>query len=65
MTTEDKDARPKQILKILIVVLVLGALLLSTLATKIPLPLRLLLAAIDLVAAAFLWLALRQGSQKE
>ena len=63
MNPEDKDARPKRILKVLIVVLVIGAVLLTLLATKIMLPLRLLLAAIDLAAAAFLWLALRQSSQ--
>jgi hypothetical protein len=60
---EDKDARPKRILRVLIVVLVIGAILLATLATKILLPVRLLLAATDLVAAAVLWLALRQGSR--
>ena len=61
--TEDKDARPKRILKVLIVVLVIGAVLLVTLATKIMLPVRLLLASIDLVAAACLWVALRQDAQ--
>ncbi len=63
MNTEDKAALPKRILKVLIVVLVLGAVLLTLLATKILLPLRLLLAAIDLAAAAFLWLALRQATR--
>lgn len=63
MPTEDKDARPKKILKIMIVMIVLGSLLFATLATKIMLPLRLLIVATDLAAAAFLWLALRQSSQ--
>ncbi len=59
----DKDARPKRILKILIVVLIIGAVLLATLATKIPLPVRLLIAATDLIGAAVLWVAMRQASQ--
>lgn len=53
-------ARQKLIAKIVIAVLVLGAILVATLATAIPLPLRLLAAATDLLAAAVLWLLLRQ-----
>ncbi len=59
----DKNARPKRILKVLIVVLVIGAILLATIATKIPLPVRLLLAATDLIGAGVLWVAMRQASQ--
>lgn len=60
----DPNARPKRLLKALIVILIIGAILLAVVATKIPLPVRLLLAATDLIAAAVLWVAMRQASQK-
>lgn len=65
MTPPEKIARQKRMLKILIAVLVLGAIAIATLATRIPLPLRLLAAAVDLVAAAVLWVAMRQESAKK
>ena len=65
MTPAEKIARQKRTLTILIVLLAVGAVLIATLATRIPLPLRLLLAAIDLVAAAVLWVAMRQASEKK
>jgi hypothetical protein len=58
----EKIARQKRTLKILIALLAVGAVLIATLATRLPLPLRLLTAATDLVAAAFLWIAMRQAS---
>lgn len=58
----DPHARPKRILKVLIMFLIVGAVLLVTLATQIMLPVRLLLAATDLVAAGALWVAMRQAS---
>ena len=65
MTPAEKTARQKRTLQILIVVLAVGAIALATLATRIPLPLRLLAAATDLVAAAVLWVAMRQESAKK
>jgi hypothetical protein len=65
MTPPEKIARQKRTLTILIVVLALGAIAMATLATRIPLPLRLLAAAVDLVAAAVLWVAMRQASAKK
>jgi len=65
LTPAEKIARQKRTLTILIVLLAVGAVLIATLATRIPLPLRLLLAAIDLVAAAVLWVAMRQASEKK
>jgi hypothetical protein len=65
MTPPDKTARQKRTLTILIVVLAVGAVFIATFATRIPLPLRLLVAATDLVAAAVLWVAMRQASEKE
>lgn len=65
MTPPEKIARQKRTLKILIVVLILGAIAIATLATRIPLPLRLLTAAVDLVAAGVLWVAMRQESAKK
>ena len=62
MTPPEKIARQKRTLTILIVVLAVGAVLIATLATKIILPLRLLIASVDLVAAAVLWVAMRQAS---
>ncbi len=53
-------ARQKRTLHIACAVLILGAILLLTLPGPIPLPLRLILAAFDLVAAATLWLVSRQ-----
>lgn len=65
MIPPEKIARQKRQLTILIVVLALGAVLIATLATRIPLPLRLLIAAVDFVAAAVLWVAMRQASEKK
>lgn len=64
MTPSEKFARQKRTLTILIIVLAVGAVAVATLATRIPLPLRLLAAAVDLVAAAVLWVAMRQESAK-
>jgi hypothetical protein len=65
MTPAERTARQKRTLKLLIVVLAIGALCVATLAHRIPLPLRLLAAATDLVAAAVLWVAMRQESAKK
>jgi len=65
MTPAGKPARQQHQLTVLLIVLVVGATLVATLAKKIPLPLRLLIAATDLVAAAFLWIAMRQQSAKK
>ncbi len=65
MTPAEKIARQKRTLTFLIVVLVAGAVAIATLATRIPLPLRLLAASVDLVAAAVLWVAMRQESAKK
>lgn len=65
MTPPDKIARQKKTLQILIGVLAVGAVLIATLATRVLLPLRLLVAATDLVAAAVLWVAMRQASGKK
>ena len=57
----DRDyAQQRLILKIIIGVLALAAVLVLTLATKLPLPARLFAAATDLVIAAVLWIVLRQ-----
>jgi hypothetical protein len=64
VTPPEKIARQKRTLTILIVLLAVGALVIATFATRVPLPLRLLIAATDLVAAAVLWLAMRQASGK-
>jgi len=52
--------RQKRIVKILIPVLIACALVVVGFATRLPLPVRLATAAIDLTAAAGLWLLLRQ-----
>ena len=65
MTPAEKIARQKKTLTFLIVLLAVGAVLIAALAKKIPLPLRLLVAAIDLVAAAVLWVAMRQAAEKK
>ena len=59
MTPAEKLARSRRTLRVLIPVLALGGILLALLATKIPLVPRLLLASIDLIAAATLALVLR------
>lgn len=57
----DRDyAQQRLILKIIIGVLALAAVLVLTLATKLPLPARLFAATTDLVIAAVLWVVLRQ-----
>ncbi len=53
-------AQQKRVIKILIPVLVGGALVVVLFATRLPLPLRLVTASIDVAAAAALWLLLRQ-----
>ncbi len=65
MTAPEKIARQKRILKIMIAVLALGGLAIAALATRVPLPLRLFLAATDLVAAAFFTVAIHQASAKK
>ena len=65
MTPDEKIVRQKRTLTLLIVVLALGAVAIATLAARVPLPLRLLAAAVDLVAAAVLWVAMRQESAKK
>jgi hypothetical protein len=65
MTSPEKIARQKRTLTILIIVLALGAITIATLATRIPLPLRLLAAAVDLVAAGVLYVAMRQEAAKK
>ena len=65
MTPAEKIARQKCTLAFLIAVLALGGVAIVTLATRVPLPLRLLSAAVDFVAAAVLWVALRQESAKK
>lgn len=65
MTPPEKIARQKRTLTILIVLLAVGAVLIATLATRVPLPLRFLIAATDMVAAAVLWLAMRQASNRK
>ena len=65
MTPGEKLARQKRTLTFLIVVLAAGAVAIATLATRVTLPLRLLVAAADLVAAAVLWVAMRQESAKK
>ncbi|MSU24755.1 MAG: hypothetical protein EXS32_13150 [Opitutus sp.] len=65
VTPPEKIVRQKRTLTLLIGVLAVGAVLIVTLATKIPLPLRLFVAATDLVAAAVLWVAMRQASEKK
>ncbi len=65
MTPPEKLARQKRTLRWLIVVLAVGGILVAVLATKMPAPLRFFLAATDLVAAGFLWVALRQQSEKK
>ena len=58
-------ARQKRTLTLLIVLLTIGGIAVATLATRIPLPLRLLGGAVDLTAAAVLWVAMRQESAKK
>ena len=65
MTPDEKLTSQKRTLAGLIILLAIGAVLVATLATRIPLPMRLLVSAIDLVAAAVLWLAMRQASGKK
>ncbi len=65
MSPEEKIAKQKRTLTILIGVLFVGAILIATLAKKVPAPLRFFLAATDFVAAAFLWVAMRQQSAKK
>lgn len=57
---EPSPGRQKLIAQIVCVLLVVGAALIVLLATAIPLPIRLLVAATDLVAAAAIWLLARQ-----
>ena len=65
MTPADKLARQKRTLRWLIVALAVGGILVAVLAKKMPPPLRFFLAATDLVAAGFLWVAMRQQSEKK
>jgi hypothetical protein len=65
MTASEKLARQKRNLKIMIAVLAIGGLAIAGLATRVPLPLRLFLAATDLVAAAFFTVAIQQASAKK
>lgn len=53
-------AQQKRIIKILIPVLIGCAVVVAVFATRLPLPLRLATATIDLIAAAGMWLILRQ-----
>ena len=53
-------AQQKRIVKIMIPVLVTLAAIVVTCATRLPLPVRLLTASVDVIAAAGLWLLLRQ-----
>lgn len=64
MTPAEKLARQKRTLRWLIVLLAVGGILIAVLATKMPGPLRLFLAATDLAAAGILWVAMRQASAK-
>jgi hypothetical protein len=57
-------AQQRLILKIIIGVLVLAAVLVLTLATKLPLSARLFAAGTDVALAAVLWLVLRQKFPK-
>ena len=65
MTSAEKIARQKRTLSILIALLAVGAVGIALFAKRIPLPLRLLAAAVDLVAAGALWVAMRQESAKK
>jgi hypothetical protein len=58
-------ARQRLALKIVIGFLVLSALLIATLATRLALPIRLFVAATDLIVSAVLWLLLRQKFRGE
>lgn len=64
MTAPEKIAQQKRRLRWLIAALAVGGILIALLARKLPVPLRFFLAASDLAAAGFLWVALRQASQK-
>ena len=65
MSPAEKLARQKRRLRWLIAVLAAGGILIAALAQKLPPPLRFFLAATDLAAAGFLWVALRQESQRK
>ncbi|ACB75286.1 hypothetical protein [Opitutus terrae] len=52
--------RQRRVLQIAIVVLIVGAIAIAGFVPRIPLPVRLFVAATDLIAAAVLWLVLRQ-----
>lgn len=52
--------RQRRVLQIAIVILIVGAIAIAGFVTRIPLPVRLFVAATDLIAAAVLWLVLRQ-----
>lgn len=52
--------RQRRVLQIAIGFLILGALIVGVFITRIPLPVRLFVAGTDLIAAAVLWLVLRQ-----
>lgn len=53
-------ARQRLILQVAIVFLIIAAVVVGGFITRIALPLRLFVAATDLIAAAALWLVLRQ-----
>lgn len=62
--TELKRVRMQRTMTIVCCALVIGAILLLVLPVKLPLPLRLGLAFVDLVAAATVWLVARQNLQR-
>ena len=64
-TPAEKITRQKRTLTLLIIVLAVGGIAVAALATRIPLPLRLLGGAVDLIAAGALWVAMRQESAKK
>lgn len=53
-------ATQRKLMRLTVAALLLGAVLLVTVATRLPLAVRLLLASIDVIAAASLWLLFRQ-----
>jgi hypothetical protein len=65
MTPAERIARQKRTLRILIAVLALGGIAIAVVATRVPVALRLFLAATDLVAAGFFFVALRQAEGKK
>ena len=54
------DARKRFILQVTVVLLVLAAILILILPLRLPRPLRLAVAGVDLIAAAIVWLLGRQ-----